>query len=121
MKYSVLFYTKENGERPVCNYLDSLPVKPRAKLVGMIKILEDVGRNLREPYSKYLEDGIFELRSIFGNDISRLLYFFEKGGKIIIVSGFTKKQNKTPRSEIELAKKRREDYFKREGERNAKI
>ena len=47
--------------------------------------------------------------------------FFDKGGKIIIVSGFTKKQNKTPRSEIELAKKRRDDYFKREGERNAKI
>ena len=58
MKYSVLFYTKENGERPVCNYLDSLPVKPRAKLVGMIKILEDVGRNLRgmQRFDDYLNE-----------------------------------------------------------------
>ena len=50
---------------------------------------------LREPYSKYLEDGIFEVRGKVGNDISRVLYH---GGKIILTNGFIKKTQKTPRS-----------------------
>ncbi|MFQ9111530.1 MULTISPECIES: type II toxin-antitoxin system RelE/ParE family toxin [Butyribacter] len=34
------------------------------------------GNMLRQPYSKHLEDGIFELRCKFGSDITRVLYFF---------------------------------------------
>ena len=69
----------------------------------------------REPLSKELEDGIFELRTIEGSDIVRILYFFDKGKIIIATNGFVKKQQKTPRNEIELAKKRRTDYHKKGG------
>ena len=55
----------------------------------------------------YREDGIFELRSKAGTDIVRILYFFDGDRIIIATNGFVKKQQKTPRSEIELAKKRR--------------
>jgi len=61
--------------------------------------------------SKLLEDGIFEVRTVEGNDIVRILYFFDEGKIIIATNGFVKKQQKTPKSEIELAKKRRKDYF----------
>ena len=67
----------------------------------------------REPLSKDLGDGIFELRTIEGNDIVRVLYFFDKERIIIATNGFVKKQKKTPRSEIELAKDRRTDYHRR--------
>ena len=46
---------------------------------------------LREPYSKHLDDGIFELRCKFGSDITRVLYFFYYEGKIILTNGFVKK------------------------------
>ena len=65
---------------------------------------------MREPYSKMIGDGLLELRVKQGNDIVRLLYFFIIGKKIIITNGFTKKTNKTPVSEIELAKRYKQDY-----------
>lgn len=76
-------------------------------------VLEEKGNKLKEPYSKYLEDGIFELRGKVGNDISRVLYFFYYEGKIIVTNGFIKKTQKTPRKQIKIAKERRKDYIER--------
>jgi phage-related protein len=58
-------------------------------------------------------DGIFELRSKVGSDISRVMYFFVIGEKIILTNGFIKKTQKTPPREIELAKKYRNNYLDR--------
>ncbi len=68
---------------------------------------------MREPYSKHLEDGIFELRGKVGSDISRVLYFFYHNGVIILTSGFIKKTRKTPKEEIQKAKRYRKDYLER--------
>ena len=68
---------------------------------------------LREPYSKPLGDGIFELRAKVGTDISRVLYFFYYEGKIIMTNGFVKKTQKTPKEEIQIAKDRRKDFIER--------
>ena len=63
--------------------------------------------------SKALEDGLFELRVLDRSNTYRLIYFFVIGEKIIVTNGFTKKTQKTPKNEIELAKKYREDYLSR--------
>ena len=76
-------------------------------------LLEENGPQLREPYSKHLEDGIFELRAKQGSDITRVLYFFFVGKKIVLTNGFTKKTQKTPRAEITTAKKYRAEYIER--------
>ena len=65
------------------------------------------------PHSEHLGDGIFELRVKQGSDIERVLYFFFIGSKAILTNGFTKKQQKTPPGEIQLAKERRADYERR--------
>lgn len=116
-KFEVIFYEKENGGRPVEDFLDSLDIKMRAKLLGLLEILEEKGNMLREPYTKYLDDGIFELRAVSGNNISRVMFFFYYNGRIILTNGFIKKSQKTPKKEIELAKDRREDYIRRNGQR----
>src|SRR5699024_1274018 len=102
-----------NENKPVEEFLLSLDLKMQAKLLGMLQILQEKGNQLREPYSKYLEDGIFELRIKTGTDITRVLYFFYYGRKIILTNGFVKKTQKTPRKEIQLAKKRKADYIER--------
>lgn len=56
---------------------------------------------------------LFEVRTCEGNNIVRILYFFDAGRLIIATNGFVKKQQKTPKSEIMLAKIRRADYFRR--------
>ncbi len=87
----------------------------QAKLFRLLELLELKGNDLREPYSKPLSDGIFEVRAIQGNQITRVLYFFVIGKKIILTNGFVKKTQKTPTREIELAKKYRTDYECRKG------
>lgn len=85
----------------------------RAKMFGMIELLQEKGNKLREPYSKHLDDGIFELRCKVGNDITRVLYFFYYEGQIILTNGFVKKTQKTPPSELKLAKQRRKNFIER--------
>ena len=113
--FEVIFYEKENGDCPVEEFIDSLDVKMRAKMVGLLELLEEKGNQLREPYSKLIDDGIFEIRCQVGNNITRVIYFFYYEGKIILTYGFVKKSQKTPPEEIKLAKIRRADFKERMG------
>ena len=112
--FEVEYYEKSDGSHPAEEYILSENIKLRAKIFKNLDLLAELGNYLKEPYSKNLGDGIFELRTQVGNDASRVLYFFIIGKKIILTNGFRKKTNKTPREEIELAKKYRNDYMKRE-------
>ncbi len=113
-EFEIIFYDKPDGMEPVKEFLDSLDVKMRAKMLRTIQLLAVNGTDLREPYSKGLEDGIFELRAKVGSDISRVLYFFIVGRKVILTNGFIKKTNKTPAGEKEKAKRYRAEYLSRE-------
>jgi phage-related protein len=114
MQFQVEFYDTEDGRTPTQEFLDSLEPKMNAKMVGLMEILEEKGRSLREPYPAPLEDGIFELRATQGSNISRALFFFYVEGRIVITHGFIKKTQKTPRAQIELAKKYRADFLRRQ-------
>lgn len=119
-KFTIEFYERENGDIPAEEFLLSLDKKMRAKILGIMGILQEKGNQLREPYSKHLDDGIFEIRGKVGTDISRVLYFFYYEGKIIFTNGFVKKTQKTPKSEIDKAKAYRTNYLER-CEKNEKI
>ncbi len=108
--FDVVFYRLPNGTAPVEEFLDSLDVKMRAKSLYGLSILEEYGNRLREPYSKALGDGLFELRIKFASDITRIFYFFIVDNKIILTNGFVKKSMKTSRSELELARRYKADY-----------
>ena len=83
-KFEVNFFKKEDGSCPTKEFLDSLDRKMRAKMLKSLELLEVYGNQLREPYSKSLEDGIFEVRAKQGTDITRILYFFVVGQQIIL-------------------------------------
>lgn len=112
-QFEIEFYEKDTGECPVEDFLLHLDKKMRAKLLGIMGVLQEKGNLLREPHSKHLEDGIFEIRGKVGSNISRVLFFFYHGGKIIVTNGFVKKTQKTPKTEIEKAKMYRKDFIER--------
>lgn len=112
--FEVIYYEQEGGSCPIQEFLDSLGPKAAARTYAMIELLSEMGNDLRMPYSKHLEDGVFELRIQAANGISRILYFFYAGRRIVLTNGFIKKARKTPRGEIERAKRYRRDYLKRE-------
>ncbi len=113
MRFDVEFYDFD-GSVPVRDFILEQDNKMQAKIFHNLELLELNGNLLREPYSKHLEDGIFELRTKVSSDITRILYFFVIGQKIILTNGFVKKSQKTPKSEIDLAKKRRNEYLNRD-------
>lgn len=112
MRFEIAFYKKSDGTQPALEFLLGLDEKMRAKMLRAIQMLSDYGYALREPYSKSIGDGIFELRAQAGNDISRVLYFFIEGQRVILTNGFIKKTQKTPEAEIALAKKIPQRLFK---------
>jgi len=64
------------GSVPAREFLSGLDKKMRAKLFRAITLLQADGNELREPDSKHLSEGIFELRAKIGSDISRVLCFW---------------------------------------------
>ena len=119
-KYNFDIYEKENGETPFLDYLDSLDVKSRAKVLRAITIVEDFGVHSPPGYIDHLDDGIYELRVKFSSNIFRCLYFHFSNNKYIITHGFTKKTQKTPSREITKSKEYRKDYLERKGDKDEK-
>lgn len=111
--FEVETYQLENGKSPVEDFIRQLDKKMQAKALAAIDILAEYGNRLREPYSKAMGDGLFELRIKFSSDITRIFYFFVVDNKIVLTNGFIKKTMKTPRSELALAQKYKEDYERR--------
>lgn len=108
--YNIEFYSKNNGEEPVREFILGLEPKMQAKMLKILDLLQVNGPYMRLPYSEHLDDGIFEIRVKQSTNISRVLYFFATGKKIVLTNAFIKKTQKTPKKEIELAKKYRKDY-----------
>lgn len=113
--YEVFFYDTIDGKCPVQDFLDSLEPKILAKTLRTIDLLETNGPLLREPYSKHIQNGLFELRTKQGSDITRVFYFFFIDQKVVLTNGFIKKTNKTPIAEKLLAQKYKDDYERRYG------
>lgn len=108
--YEVEFYRRESGECPYEEYLSSLSLKLRAKTLRSLQLLREFGRELREPNTKPLGDGLFELRTVEGGNTGRSLFFFFDGQRIVVTHGFVKKTRRTPLREIERARQYKRAY-----------
>lgn len=113
--YHLVGYEKANGDVPIEMFLDSLPLKLREKTMRSLSVLEEFGTQLRGDSTRCLRDGIFELRSRFGSDITRIMYFFVAGKTIVLTHGFIKKSQKTPREAIRRALRYKKDGEERFG------
>ncbi|OGX90145.1 type II toxin-antitoxin system RelE/ParE family toxin [Hymenobacter coccineus] len=96
-------------------YLDffaTLKPEVQKKFNWTLKLLATVDR-VPEKYFKHLtgSSGLYEIRVEVGSDIYRVFSFFDKGQLIILVNGFQKKTPKTPKNELELAEKIKQQYF----------
>jgi phage-related protein len=85
--------------------------KVKAKIIWTIELIEELER-IPETYLKHIEStqGLYEIRVKQGRDIFRIFSFFDEGQLIILISGFQKKTQKTPKKEIEKALKIMEEY-----------
>lgn len=97
-EYEIEFYDKPDGSEPAKEFILSLDKKMQAKVLRTVALLREEGPFLREPYSKALDDGIFEIRTKFGSDITRVLYFFVIGKRVILASVYKGILHKTTKN-----------------------
>lgn len=114
-EWSIVLYVEDSGRRPVNEFLTSLDAKTQARFIRSIEQLRVRNVTAREPLVRHLEGKLWELREESQTNIYRLLYFFFTGRRIVFLHGFHKKTQKTPRSEIEIAKRRLDQFLSREG------
>jgi phage-related protein len=78
-------------------------------VIGLVRTL----RMVPDKSFKYFEgtDGLFEIKIKAGRNIYRIFCFFDKGNLIILLNGFQKKTDKTPKNEIEKAKRLKQKYY----------
>ena len=85
--------------------IEDLPTTIRVKMLQNMELLSEFGNELREPFSKGFGDGLFELRTKGKEGIARAFYTFRQDKIIVIFSVFIKKSQKTPKGEIDKARK----------------
>ena len=96
-------------------YLDfyqKLKPEVKKKFNWTLQLIATLER-IPEKYFKHIENssGLFEVRVEVGTNIYRVFSFFDKGQLVILLNGFQKKTQKTPKNEIELAEKLKKQYF----------
>ncbi|MCL1797796.1 MAG: type II toxin-antitoxin system RelE/ParE family toxin [Eggerthellaceae bacterium] len=107
------FYETEEGKKPTEEFMINLESKMRTKAIHELMLLREKGNLLREPFSKAVGDGLFELRIKHGSDDARIFYFFFVGAKIVLTNGFVKKMQKAPSEELKRARRYKTDYERR--------
>lgn len=120
--FNVEFYETQDGKSQIWEFLEDLRIKAATSKDARIQhkqaslyieLLQQNGTHLNENITKHLEDGIWELRP--GNN--RVFYFFFQDNTFVLLHQFRKKTQKTPKREIEKAKRERDDYlFRKEND-----
>ena len=114
MAWQVEFFTDERGGAPVEEYLTSLPVQHRAKMLALIKMLEQEGPSLPFPYSSQVRGKVRELRTQQGKDKLRILYFGDARRVFVLLQGIIKRGAKLPKEELDIAEARMELHVRRQ-------
>lgn len=97
-------------DKKVLDELNALPKDQRAKFSWIADLICDHGLDqVRAPYVKPIEKGLWEIRMKGRDGISRALYVIAKPKRVVVVRVFVKKTQKTPQKEIKLALKRAEE------------
>lgn len=94
------------------DFLKNQTKKVQDKIFKIIEIIE-LQQQIPEKYLKHIEGqkGLYEARISLGSGIWRVFCFFDKGRLVILLNGFQKKTQKTPKAEIEKATKLMAEYF----------
>ncbi len=105
-RLTVAFAVCRDGSCPAGEFFDALDWQDKAKLTALFRLLADQG-DVRNPekFGK-LAEGLYELKSFQ----IRMPFFYTRDSHAVIMHGFIKKKDKTPKREIDRAQRIREEY-----------
>lgn len=114
MDFTVEFYEMPGGRCPVQEFLNELKASDPGDFAAVLAELAKLRnrQNHREPLSRALGDGVFELRHV-GKLNTRVLWFFVKGRRIIAVHGLRNKGQAIPARDLDTARQRMREWLQR--------
>lgn len=97
-------------KRYFIEFLSTLKDNEAKKIAYFIDMLK-IRQRVSSKYVKLIRDGLFELRAECNGNIFRVFFIFDEGNIILLLNGFQKKTEKTPKQEIEKALKLQKEYY----------
>lgn len=91
-------------------FMKTLSAKEQRKVDYVVSLLASQNR-LPTKFIKHIDDELYELRVMWENNIYRVFFIFDEGNVVVLFSGFQKKTQKTPQSEIDKAIRIKETYY----------
>lgn len=111
--WSVEFFEDDDDGCPVQDFLDDLDKPRRAKVVAIIALLAEQGPTLPFPYSSQVRGKLRELRTRYGKERYRVLYFGAPGRAFVLLHAVEKSTEKLPARDIKIAEARMQKHLKR--------
>jgi phage-related protein len=90
-------------------FFNSLEERVQNKILYVLMLLETQDR-IPLKFMRIIDDDLYELRIEYESNIYRIFFCFDSGHVVILFNGFRKKTQKTPKGEIEKAKKIKKEY-----------
>ena len=107
MKWKVTFYSDKVEAQTL-----KFPVGVLANFFHIAEMIEELGPNLGKPYVGSLGSKLYEIRAQGKEGIGRSMYCVANGQEVVILHSFVKKTQKTPKKDLDLAKKRMKEVLK---------
>ncbi len=116
--FDILFYKDKTGNSEIINYLDELQEKAktdknarinREKILAYMAALAKYGTRIGKPFVKHIDGNLWELRPLS----NRIFFLYWKDNQFVFVHHFIKKSQKTPKKEIEKARKNIKNFLER--------
>ncbi|MCF6257448.1 MAG: type II toxin-antitoxin system RelE/ParE family toxin [Gammaproteobacteria bacterium] len=107
MKWRITFYSEKVETQTL-----KLPTGILTNFLHIAEMIEYLGPNLGKPYVGRLDSGLYEIRAKGKEGIARSVYCTVKGKEIVILHSFIKKSQKTPKKDLDLAKKRMKEVVR---------
>ncbi len=111
MRKITISYFISHRKNPVKDFIDSLPYQSKTKVFRLFQTIEEYGLSTVIPHLKKLSGtSLWELR-ILGKDKVRIIYFTPDKDNLVVLHCFTKKTQKTPQKELNIALRRYQEYL----------
>jgi phage-related protein len=112
----IIFYETDFGGKPVEGFMSELEPAARAKVVRTLEMLRMMPVVPGKFWLKMSgSQNLWEIRAEYAGNIFRILATTAKGNRVILLHGFQKKSQKTPRQDMKIAQQRQKRYFERHG------
>lgn len=102
-KWEVVYFSRDQKNNPIRDFLDSLNFPQQSKVLRVFQYIEEYGLRSVIPHLKKLSNTPFWEIRILGKDNIRIIYVVPLVNIVLLLNGFIKKSNKTPKGEINIA------------------